>query len=190
MIEFIESTHQYVVDGVLVPSITTILKATIFKDKYASIPEDVLERAAIFGSNVHKAIETGEWFHLNDEEYDVYLRYLNLVKQAQIKPYANEQMVHYGFHYAGTFDMEAMVDIDDCLLDVKTTYNLDREYLSWQLSMYEMAKGKRYDKLYAIWLPKRKGAQLIEIERKSKDEIMELIQIYEQTISEQNHAER
>jgi hypothetical protein len=79
--------------------------------------------------------------------------------------------------------MIAMIQSFNSLTDVKTTYHLDREYLSWQLSMYERAYMKLYnkpqfDKLYCIWLPKRKGAELVEIERKSEQEIIELIEVY------------
>jgi hypothetical protein len=49
--------------------------------------------------------------------------------------------------------------------------------------MYERAYMKLYnkpqfDKLYCIWLPKRKGAELVEIERKSEEQIKELIEVY------------
>jgi len=71
-------------------------------------------------------------------------------------------------------------DIEVSLADAKTTYNLDLEYISWQLSMYELAKGKQFKKLYAIWLPKRKPAQLVEVERKSKEEIQWLIKKYKE----------
>jgi hypothetical protein len=185
MIEFLKESHQYLVDGILVPSVSTILAKTIFKDKYSKVPSFVLERAAEFGTAIHKAIEDSDWLDLNDEQYQVYLRYLKLVKMANIEPTAHEQVVAYKTLFAGTFDMEAFIDSEDSLVDIKTTYNLDIEYLSWQLSMYELAKGKQYKRLYVIWLPKRKGAELIEIPRKSETEIMELIQLYE-TISKEN----
>jgi len=178
MIEFLEEAHIYLVNGVIVPSITTILSATIFKDKYGNVPPHILKQAAEFGTGVHKAVATGSWLPLDDKQYEVYLRYLKLVKKANIKPTAHEQIVHYGLLYAGTYDMEALIYDEDSLVDVKTTYYLDREYLSWQLSMYELAKGKTFKKLYAIWLPKRKDAELVEIERKSKEEIMNLLEVY------------
>ena len=178
MVEFIVDTHQYLVDGILVPSVSTILGATIFKDKYNSVPSDVLAKAAHFGTQVHLAIETSEWLHLSDEEFIVYERWLKLKKQEQITPIEHEQVVNHGYDYAGTFDMIADIKSERCLVDIKTTYNLDREYLSWQLSMYELAKGERFDKLYVIWLPKRKGAELVEIERKSEDEIKGLVRGY------------
>ena len=178
MIEFIADSHTYLVDGVIVPSVSTILSATIFKDKYKDVSPHVLAKAAEFGTGVHLAVETGEWLHLDDKQYQVYQNYLELVRIENIEPYAHEQIVHYGLEYAGTFDMEAVIKGLYCLCDVKTTYNLDREYLSWQLSMYELASGKRFDKLYAIWLPKRKGAELVEIERKTEQQIKELLEVY------------
>lgn len=56
-----------------------------------------------------------------------------------------------------------------CLCDIKTTAELDKEYLSWQLSYYEMAMGKEFERLYAIWLPKKGLGELVEIERKPRE---------------------
>jgi len=184
MIEFIKETHTYLVDGVLTPSATTVLKETIFSNKYANIPQYILDKAAEFGTNVHLAIEINDYLHLNDVEYQVFDKYLKLVKTENIKPIQHELMVNYGFSYAGTLDMIGEVDGVLSLIDVKTTSILDKEYLSWQLSLYEMAYCKMYgsrpfEKFYAIWLPKRGNAKLTEIERKSETEIMELIRLYE-----------
>jgi hypothetical protein len=181
VIEFIESNHTYLVDGVLTPSATTILKETIFSNKYSGVSEEVLKRAAHFGTQVHKAIEVSDYLHLTDEEYSVYEKWLGLVKTANIKPILHEQMVHYGFEFAGTLDMIAEVDGVESLCDIKTTYNLDMEYLSWQLSLYELAYGKTFDKLYVIWLPKRKGAELREVQRKSKEVLLDLLEAYYET---------
>lgn len=180
MIEFIEETHTYLLNGVIIPSVSTILSATLFKDKYGNVPPHILKRAAEFGTGVHKAIETGDWLPLDDKQYEVYMRYLKLVKRANIKPLAHEKIVSYETLYCGTYDMEAIIDGDMSLVDIKTTYSLDREYLSWQLSMYELATGKQFDKLYAIWLPKRKGAELVEIERKLPQEIEWLLKKYKE----------
>lgn len=177
MIEFVESTHTYLLDGVILPSVSTILKATVFKDKYKEVPPLVLERAAQFGKNVHKAIETNFDIFLTEQESVVFNRYKRLIKKHDITPMEHEQIV-YTKDYAGTLDMIGKVGNDLCLLDIKTTYHLDREYLSWQLSMYEYAYGKQFDKLYAIWLPKRKGAELVEIERKSEEDIKKLVEVY------------
>ena len=48
MVEFLEKEHIYLVDGVIVPSVTQILEK-IFPDKYKGIPEDILQRKASYG---------------------------------------------------------------------------------------------------------------------------------------------
>jgi hypothetical protein len=180
-VEFIESTHQYLVDGRLTPSVSTILKETIFANKYSGVSESVLRNAAQFGTNVHKAIELSEDLFLSLTEQLVYDKWLNLVKTENIKPLEHEQVVNYHYDYAGTLDMIAEVNGVRSLCDIKTTYNIDMEYLSWQLSMYELAYGERFEKLYVIWLPKRKGAELREVPRKSVEAIQDLIEVYYET---------
>lgn len=99
-------------------------------------------------------------------------QYLKLKDKYQIEVIEQEQMIHFKNYYAGRFDMIARIKNNLCLCDIKTTAELDEEYLSWQLSYYEMAVGKKFDKLYAIWLPKKDIGQVVEIKRKTKKELM------------------
>ena len=54
-------------------------------------------------------------------------------------------------------------------MDVKTTYAVDKKYLSYQLTMYAMAyeqmHEKKIDKLAGIWLPKKSKGKLVDVER-------------------------
>lgn len=175
---FVDETHTYYLNNKEIPSVSTILGETLFKDKYAGVSDEVLERAAEFGTNVHKAIELDMTFMLSDEELEVYKKWLFLKARRNIKPYEKEQKVHLDTLYAGTYDMEAIVDGQTALCDVKTTYELDLEYISWQLSLYELASRKKFDKLYAIWTPKRKGAELREVERKTQQELEFILTLY------------
>lgn len=182
-VEFIESSHQYLVDGRLVPSVSTILKETIFSNKYNGVSEEVLRKAAEFGTNVHKAIELSEDLFLSVAEQLVYDKWLELAKTENIVPILHEQIVNLDYDYAGTLDMIANVNGVRSLCDIKTTYNLDMEYLSWQLSLYRRAYYQsnpevKFEKMYAIWLPKRKNAQLIEITPKSDKVLDDLIERY------------
>lgn len=184
MIQFIESTHTYLVDGVIVPSVSTILGATVFKDKYKGVNSDVLNAKREFGKNVHKAIETGYTDDLTYEELMVYNKYLDLIERHKIEPVDNEQIVHYDLRYAGTFDMMALYGEAEGLGDVKTTAALDIEYLSWQLTMYEMAYCNMYsyvqfEVLFAIWIPKKGNGKVVKIERKTKEQVMALLDEYE-----------
>ena len=72
--------------------------------------------------------------------------------------------------------MIARIGKDICLCDIKTTSELDTEYLSWQLSFYELATNKTFNKLYAIWLPKKELGELVEIKRKPKEDLLKKLE--------------
>lgn len=74
--------------------------------------------------------------------------------------------------------MIAKVNGKKYLIDIKTTAKLDKEYLSWQLSLYEKAKGEQFDGLACIWLPKKELGQFVEIERKTRNEIKKILEAY------------
>jgi hypothetical protein len=59
VLEYIDETHTYLYDGVVLPSITQLLKVK-FGNKYNGIPKETLERASVQGTAVHKAIEDYE----------------------------------------------------------------------------------------------------------------------------------
>ena len=174
MIEYIDEIHTYLIDGIIVDSVTQIL-SLIFPNKYKNVPEWILKRKADYGTEVHKIIEMIE----NKEEpkiSSIYVsealkQYLNLKEKYKIEVLEQEQIVGYKDIYAGRFDMIAEIGGEQCLCDIKTTVEVDREYLSWQLSLYELAYGEKFDKLYCIWLPKGGLGKLIEINRIEKDEI-------------------
>lgn len=177
-IKFDAETHTYTINGKEIPSVSTILAKTVFSNKYNGISDEVLKNAAHFGSQVHLAIETKDTFFLSDLELEVYRKYESLIKKHKIKELAHENIVHLGELYCGTYDLEIEIDGLKGLADVKTTYNLDKDYISWQLSLYELASGKKFDKLFGVWLPKRKGAELHEIKRKSRFDLEWVLSIY------------
>ena len=55
-LEYFDDDHLYLVDGVIVKSITTCLKGK-FGNKYCGIDKETLQRAAERGTDIHKAIE-------------------------------------------------------------------------------------------------------------------------------------
>ena len=192
MIEFLQEPHLYLKDGILVKSVTQILQL-IFPDKYKGIEKGTLTKKAQFGTKGHSIIENLDVSDLEQANKDVskinnkdlqicIKEYLRLVKKYNIFPIEQEQIVSYKYLYCGTLDMIGQVQGDYCLLDIKFTAELDKEYLSWQLGMYQLAKGEEYDKCYCIWLPKRELGQLVEIVPKTEKEILdklEELEIYE-----------
>lgn len=199
MLEFIEDEHIYLLDGVIIPSVSEILHF-IFPDKYKGVPNKILSAKADYGTTIHKAIEKCESenigvnlnfievinlqelldMKLNYIQEESFIQYLVLKYRYNIEVLEQEQMIHYENKYAGRFDMIARINGDYCLCDIKTTSILDKEYLSWQLSLYAFAKKEKFDKLYAIWLPKEDLGKLVEIERKSDEEILEMLRKYEE----------
>ena len=182
MIEFIEEEHLYLVDGIIVPSVTQIL-GMIFPDKYKNVDKEILKKKAEFGTLGHSIIE-----HLDINNPDIALnsilngqneelgyciaQYINLCKMFKITPLEHEKKVCYKKLYAGTLDLIADVDGIESLIDIKFTYKLDKEYLSWQLGMYALALGKKFEKYYCIWLKKGCLGKLVEIVPKTKEEIL------------------
>lgn len=183
MIEFLEAEHIYLKDGIIVPSVSEILHF-IFPNKYSNVPKEILNKKAEYGTKVHESIEifekTGEIIELNTLQELSFEQYLKLKDKWNVEVIDQEQMVSYEMYYCGRFDMIANVKKEYCLCDIKTTAELDKEYLSWQLSFYELAYGKQFDKLYAIWLPKRDIGQIVEIERKPKEKLLEILKNFEE----------
>lgn len=180
MLEYIEQIHQYLYEGVLIPSVSQILHKYLFKDKYKDVPKVILEAKASYGSTLHEAIEKYE-NNLLLPKLNIYQeismgRYKEIKQENKIEVIKQEEMVCYKGIYAGRFDMIAKVNGLESLIDIKTTAELDLEYLSWQLSLYELAYGKRFKKLYALWLPKKELGKLVEIKRKTKKEIEKLLE--------------
>lgn len=178
-IEFLKDEHIYLVSGVETPSVTELLKIK-FPDKYANIPTKILKEAAEHGTNVHKAIENFE----EGIEQDLSImqeialdEYKKIKQKHKFIVSKTEQIVNYGKTYAGTYDILARLNNNKILIDVKTTAELDKEYLSWQLSLYNYAikyEDRAY-KLYCIWLPKNGVAEFVEIEEIPKQEIEEFL---------------
>ena len=192
MIEFLEEPHIYLVNGVITPSVSQILHF-IFPDKYKGVDKRILNRKAEYGTKIHESVEMYENNILTmtlDEAFciTVQAQELNYIQEASLRQYVKlkneyqinvleqEQMIQYKGKYAGRFDMIAKIKNEKSLCDIKTTAELDKEYLSWQLSYYELAMGKEFKKLYAIWLPKKGLGQVVEIERKPKELLLKKLE--------------
>lgn len=191
MLEFIEEEHIYLYDGVIIPSVSEILHF-IFPDKYKNVDLKILNKKAEYGSKVHETIECLEQNKTlpeidNIQEFSIN-QYKRLKDKYNIKVQVQEQMINYKNDYAGRFDMIATINDELCLCDIKTTSELDKEYLSWQLSFYELAfmnmYGTKFEKLYAIWLPKKRYGELVEIKRKTLNEMLEVIRKYKESRKE------
>lgn len=176
-IEFIEETHQYLADGVLLPSVSKII-AWYFGDKYKDVPKDVLKMASEYGTGVHNAIDEFIKTGVISSEYtEQVIEFCEVEKENNIEVTDSEQTVHFEDKYAGRYDLKGIVNGIPSLIDIKTTYDVDKEHLALQLALYRRAIGEEL-KCYCLWLPKRKKGQLIEIEPYSNDKLDSILNAY------------
>lgn len=176
MIEFNEEKHEYLLDGVALPSVTTILSETIFESKYEGVDEETLKKAAEKGTYIHQEIQ--DYVEKGKIGFTEELgNFIEIVKSNNLTNIKSETMTT-NKEIAGTIDIIATMGEKRILADIKTTYKLDREYVSWQLSIYadiyEEETGEKIDELYAIWL-RDDEYKFQKVERKSKEDISNVL---------------
>lgn len=187
MIEFIEESHTYIKNGIILKSVTQILQE-LFPEKYDGIPKKILEEKSKYGTEIHKFIEIIEtkkpkrplayikrYFKPSVYQIESLKDYLTIKEKYNINITECEKMVFYKYKYAGRLDLKGYVNGKSAIIDIKTTYELDELYVSLQNSLYELVDGK-VDELYCIWLPKGKLGKLIKLERIDKNYLLAIIE--------------
>lgn len=145
-LEYIDDIHQYIVDGIMVKSVTECLKVK-FKNKYATVDRATLNRAAMRGTEAHRAIE--EYCKEGKESELPELRNFKfLQKQYGFTVLDNEVPVILSADdepiLAGRLDLVLMMGDQMGLADIKRTSTLDKEYLGYQLNLYRIAYRQSY----------------------------------------------
>ena len=177
-LDFMEEYHAYFVDGEQVESVTQLLKK-IFPDKYSDIPDHILKQACERGTQVHKAIEA--YCKGFDDGSDEVKDFRFLQKHYGFTVIENELPMILDFGgktYAGTTDMIFKMDDVLCLADIKTTSELDKNYLGYQLNLYKIGVEQSYGydikALYGIHLKNGKR-KLVTIPIVSEEQLYESI---------------
>lgn len=163
-VEFIEDDHCYLVDGIILPSITTMMKLR-FGGKYEGIDAQTLRNASELGTKMHLAIQ--EFEEKGVESDLVELRnYKFLKRQYEWNVIECETPVILFVDdepfACGRVDMVAMIDDKVGIFDFKRTSSLDKEYLAYQLNLYRIA----YRQTYGIEADFLRGIHLREDIRK------------------------
>ena len=170
-LEYIDDIHTYIVDGLIVPSITQIMKIK-FGNKYQYIDKETLERASIKGTAVHESIEnyckTGEVENIQEVKDFIFLE-----KQYKFEIIDNEVPIILfkivdGIEVpisAGRLDLVLKINDKIGGADIKRTAVLDKEYLAYQLNLYRIG----YFQCYGVEWEFLKGIHLREGKRKFVD---------------------
>lgn len=138
-IQFEESTHTYVVDGVEYPCVSDILRF-LKNEIYADIPKSIIENAAERGTRIHKQIEAMD---LNGTcEVDIDTKHHVLEYNAFFRKFDPEWLLiekpffHPELNYCGTIDRYGIIGGVRWLLDIKTVSNPNEQMIGAQLSAY------------------------------------------------------
>lgn len=145
-LEFIEETHTYIYDGVILPSITQILK-TKFGKKYNGISKEILNKASQRGTEIHKAIEDYETKG-SETEHKELRNYKFLKKQFKFECLQNEIPVVLFKDdkpiAAGRIDLVLKEGNNVGIGDIKRTSTFDKEYVAYQTNLYRLGYQQSY----------------------------------------------
>ena len=170
--------HTYNLNGKMLSGVTAIVK-WLFPDTYAGIPEDVLMRAADYGTLIHSKCELADSMGIADDP--IIKEYQRIIKDAGLQVALSEYLVSDEKDIASSIDK---VFVDDSLGDIKTTSKVHEYNVTVQLSiyayLYELQTGRSVNKLYLIWLPKPQygTAMVKELSRIPADVCKYIIEVY------------
>lgn len=141
-LDFEERAHTYRLNGMVIPSVTTIMKP-ISDAEYKGISQQTLDVAASKGTSVHEAVENWVKFRVEDIQpefkpyFDAFLDWVDKFKPVFIG--SEVRMYHRLLGYAGTVDLLVLIDGKLTLIDVKSTYNVIEKACGLQLEAYAQA---------------------------------------------------
>ena len=184
-LEYDDASHTYLVDGIIVRSVTQLLKMK-FGGKYDGIDAGVLKAAADRGTAIHKAIEeyckTGK-----NEDVPEVRDFKFLQHHYNFMVVGNEMPIILDFAgetYAGRLDLLLDVNLIEhrySVADIKTTSTLDKDYLGHQLNLYRLGVEQCYDivpqELYGIHLKDGKR-KMVKIPIRSEKWLAESLNVH------------
>lgn len=179
-IVFFEDSHEYLLDGVTVPSVTEIL-APLHRS-YSKVNQSVLDYAANRGRAVHEVLENydlGLELEANPEIEGYIRAYLDFEQVYKPRWTEVEKIVWSVFHsYAGTLDRAGFLNGGEfAIVDIKTSQPTKEALVSLccQTAAYEIAHHEQspqpVNKRLGVFLKSDGSYRLVdceEYERKNK----------------------
>ena len=138
-VEFNPEQHEYKKNGVIIPSVTTIIRQ-VFGYKYGAVSPEVLERARAKGTEVHLEAEEYHKYGtigISDEFFALKKEFDRLPKPLAVEDYLYAETPSGAF--CGTCDLFYG---SGRLCDYKTSKVLDTKTTTIQLNMYRYAYQK------------------------------------------------
>lgn len=145
-LEYDNESHNYIADGLIIPSVTTVLEKTIFKDMYyrdvdaAAVRREITKGTEIF-EDIKDYCEGTDWktdevrgFKFLQKKYDI----VPLCNEVPILIFNNNKPI-----MAGRVDLLADIKGKTTLCDIKDTAHLNN-YLGYQLNLYRVGLRQSY----------------------------------------------
>lgn len=155
---FFDEGHKYTLDGEELPSVSELCRF-LSREIYNDISQFKLDSAAQRGTAVHKATEVLDKYGTVDVQEDIlpYVQaYLKFRKEHEVDWKRIEYAVHHPEErYAGTIDRYGLLDGEEALVDLKTTYTVHKPLCAASLNLYRLAleaNGYGVKKLYILHL--------------------------------------
>lgn len=153
---FDEARHEYRYGGVLVPSVTGILKPLV---DYSAINPDVLARASALGTMVHQTTELYDLGVLDEDDLDpILVPYLEgwkrFRREVEFVPATVEKRMYHPLGYCGTSDRTGAIRGVMSVVDIKKMMTLG-PVIGPQLAAYKEAhnlEGAGIEKRFALGL--------------------------------------
>ncbi|WP_278941172.1 hypothetical protein [Anaerotruncus colihominis] len=141
-LEFDDSTHTYRLDGLVIPSVTSVM-APLSKAKYAGISERTLDKAADKGTAIHNSIENWIKFGIEDIPPE-HIGYFEAFRMwwdefTPVVVGSEIRIFHNLMQYGGTADLIAYIAGELTLVDYKSTYVISDMTCGVQLEGYTQA---------------------------------------------------
>jgi len=165
LLEYIDETHTYLYDGVILPSITQILKIK-FGNKYNGVSKEVLQKASERGTQVHQAIEDYEKRNIDNPDIKELRNYKFLKSRFGFECLENEIPIVLFLDNkpvcAGRIDLILKEKDQVGVADIKRTSVFDKEYVAYQTNLYRIG----YQQCYGVEISFLRGLHLREDVRK------------------------
>lgn len=168
---FFETNHEYQLDGEPLPSVSEITRF-VSREVYGDVTQFRLDNAAERGTKIHKATELLDKYG-SAEIDDAYIGYLQAYVKFRKEHDITYEKIEYATHhptlnYAGTIDRFGTVDGAKAILDIKSSYAVQKVLYGAGQNLYRKmleAQGFTVDKLYILHLIKDGTYKLIELEK-------------------------
>ena len=172
-LEFIPDSHEYILDGKRIPSVSEILRFA-FYEVYGTEKDKAMDRAADRGVRIHRACEEIDRLGATDCDGNIlqYVSaYVQFLKDHDVdwkyieKPICNESGM-----FAGTLDRFGVVDGKTTLLDIKSTKSITGKHkllYSTQLAAYGSCLSEYIDQFCILQLKPDGTYKLIKVEPNS-----------------------